>query len=316
MATGLALCVALTAAACGGSEQDSAGDGIEALTRIGGGNEAAYYREDDAALGAVPPVNQDSAEAPADGEGSSGGTLAAAQLLDRKQILTATVRIEAENVSQKFEEVGAIALGAGGVVFSSSFGNDGDQQTASVTIRVPNDRYQETLGALRKLGTVKQEQSSGTDVTGEYTDLQSRLRNLQATEAQYLALLTQAGNINDILTVQDRINNTRAEIEQIQGRVALLDNQTDLSTITVHLFPPAVALADEDGGAGNPLEVAQEAFDASLVVLIGIATGALAVVAFSWWLIPLGAAGWYFGRKQLRANRERQAAQAPPPAAS
>jgi hypothetical protein len=238
---------------------------------------------------------------------------AAAQLLDRKQILTATVQIEAENVSQKFEEVGAIALGAGGVVFSSSFGNDGDQQTASVTIRIPNDRYQETLAALRKLGTVKQEQSTGTDVTGEYTDLQSRLRNLEATERQYLDLLTKATNINDILIVQDRINATRGEIEQILGRIALLDNQTELSTITVHLFPPAVGLAD-DGGASGPIEVAEEAFEASLAVLAGIATGALAVVAFSWWLIPVAAGGWYVGRKQIRASRERQAQAPPPPA--
>jgi hypothetical protein len=36
------------------------------------------------------------------------------------------------------------------------------------------------------------------------------------------------------------------------------------------------------------------------------------VGAFSWWLLPLIAVAWYFGRKQIRADRDRR--QSPPPA--
>ena len=239
------------------------------------------------------------ATAPESAPGGGSGTLPS--LLDRKIIRTATVTLETEQVSARFEDVGNIAAGAGGFVASSSFGNSGDKQTASVTIRVPNDRYQDVLGQLRKLGSVTGEQSNASDVTEQYTDLDSRLRNLRATEAQYLEFLTRAENLNDVLTVQDRLNNVRAEIEQVQGRIQLLSNQADLATITTHLAPPAIAKAQpKDDGGTNPLEAAQNAWEASLAVLLGIATVGVAVVAFSWWLVLLAALVYIIARRQMQ----------------
>jgi hypothetical protein len=281
-------------------------------TACGGGEDASDRGSD----GAAPPAASDSgapssdefaggdAKAPPSGSLSSGESYDSAgalpAMLDRKIIRTATLSVSVDAVSEKFEEVSNIALGAGGFVSSSSFGNRGDSQTASVTIRVPADQYDATLRRLRDLGDVKEEGSNANDVTEQFTDLESRLRNLQASEQRYLEFLDRAANITEVLTVQDRINATRAEIEQIQGRMQLLTNQSDLATITVHLLPPGAAA---DDGANNPLEVAQEAFEASLVVLLGIAMVAIAVAAFSWWLVPIAAAGWYLGRKQLRASR-------------
>lgn len=235
--------------------------------------------------------------------------------LDRKIIQTATLTITTDEVSKKFEDVQNIAASAGGFVASSSFGTAGDRQTASITIRVPGDSYQRALSDLRKLGDVKGEQSGANDVTEEFTDLQSRLRNLQATEAQYVQFLLKAQNINEVLTIQDRLNSTRAEIEQVQGRLNLVQHQTDLATITVHLDPPVVAKVDNPKAdtSSGPLEVAADSFQASLTVLVGIATVALAVAAFSWWLVPLAIGGVLIARRQFKPARERQAI--PPPAA-
>ncbi len=309
------------AAACSGS--DSAYDGgdgasVKGTDAINGLGEGSTTGMDTAGRegynAALPMDEQASGEAPAvmsdPGAGGAGAPLP--QLLDRKLIRTATLEVETGEVSQKFEEVANVALSSGGLVFSSSFGNDGERQTASITIRIPGERYQDALIKLRKLGTVRSEQSNATDVTEEYVDLQSRLRNLQATDQQYLALLQRATTINDILVVQDRLNGIRAEIEQVQGRINLLADQTDLSTITVHLMPPVPALEPKDDGARGPLETAADAFDASLAVLAGIATVALAVAAFSWWIVPFAAAGLYVVRRQLREERGRR--QAPPPA--
>jgi len=265
--------------------------------------------EDGLAGGPVGDAFRDGAVesgAPAGGGGSSQGyepqTLPT--MLDRQIIRTALLSVTVEAVSQKFEEVSNIALGAGGFVASSSFGNSGESQTASVTIRVPGDQYDATLRRLRGLGEVKEESSTANDVTEQYTDLQSRLRNLQASEARYLDFLTRAENITDVLAVQDRINATRAEIEQVQGRIQLLDNQSSLATITVHLLPPVASAQPKDDGANTPLETAQDAFEASLAVLLGIATVAVAVAAFSWWLVPVAGAGFYVWRRQSRAGRD------------
>jgi peptidoglycan hydrolase CwlO-like protein len=254
-------------------------------------------------------AQSDGASAPSD-----TGALALPDVLGRKIVMVSTVSVGVKDVAQAFEDVGNIATVDGGFLASSSFGHDGDGETASVTIRVPSDKYPDALARVRKLGDVQNEKSDSNDVTQDYTDLQSRLHSLQAALQQYLSFLDRAGDIGQVLQVQDRINQTQAEIEQTQGRINLLDNQTDLATITVHLAPVVPAKPEPKGGSDNPLDVAADAFWQSIEVLKGIATGVLVVAAFSWWLLPLAGAGLYFGRKQVRADRAR-AAVAPPPTA-
>jgi len=267
--------------------------------------------EAQSAAAAAPSGNA----APA-GASSDSGALPLPDVLGRKMIMVSTLELAVDDVAAGFEDVGTIAAAEGGFIASSAYGHQGDRETASVTIRVPADRYQDALARVRKLGDVRSEDTNSNDVTQEYTDLQSRMRSLQAALQQYLQFLNRAGDIGQVLQVQDRINQTQDEIEQVQGRINLLNNQTDLATITAHLAPPVVAKQPRAGGARSPLEVAADAFAASLAVLKGIATVALAVAAFSWWLLPLAAAGWYFGRRQLRADRERRAAPPAPPAAA
>lgn len=309
----LGIAALFAAVACGGAD-DNSGDAFssgggaekEAIVYAGApaptdsGDGIAYYRstgEGSAELNANQPQSS----------GAPGGSTAPSlpALLDRQIIRTATVSIETDTVSRNFEDIGTIATGAGGFVASSSFGTQDDRQIASITVRVPGDRYQDVLQQLRRIGEVKSEQASSNDVTEEFTDLQSRLRNLEASEQRYLDLLGRAENINDILTVQDRINITRAEIEQVQGRINLLGNQTELATITVHLAPPIPGLVPEEKeGSTNPLEAAQEAWEASLAVLLGAAVVVVAIGAFSWWILPLAGLGWYVGRRLQREKGE------------
>ena len=205
--------------------------------------------------------------------------------VERKIIQTASLTLQVEAVSEAFQEVGRIAAGAGAFVASSAFSDEADEQTASITIRVPAERFQEVLASLRGLAVkVENEQSEANDVTEEYTDLQSRLRNLEATEAQYLGFLERAQDIEEVLLVQDRLNTVRADIEQVRGRANLLTGLSDMATITVHLHPEA---ADSDGGEANPAEAAKAAWDASLATLRGLATAIVAVAVYSWWLVPI-----------------------------
>lgn len=300
---GIAATVA-AAAACGAtSSRDSkpaAGAGTAQYYANDGGKSGATLRTGEAAA-----PGSDAAAAPQSapaGDTGGGGALSLPSVLDRKMIMVATVNVTSDNIAGAFEDVANIAAGAGGFVSSSSFGHNGDRETASVTMRVPSERYQDALNRVRKLGEVQNEQSSSNDVTEEYTDLQSRLRNLKATEEQYIGFLARATDIGQVLQVQDRLNQTRAEIEQVQGRINLVEHQTDLATITVHLDPPAVSTAKPSTGSPGPLEAAADAFQASLDVLLGIATVGLAIAAFSWWLAPLIVLAWVLGRRQLRGS--------------
>ena len=223
-------------------------------------------------------------------------------VLDRKIIQSSSLDVEVDEgeVGRTFQDIIRIAQTNGGFVASSSFSNLDDLQIADLTIRVPGDRYQDVLARIRIMGNVTREGSDANDITEEFTDLQARLRTLEATERRYLELLGQAVTINDILLVQDRLDGVRGQIEQIQGRVNLLNQLTDLATITVHLR--SVAAVAETPADGGMLDAAASAWEHSLDTLRGLATGVLVAAAFSWWLLPpllvLGiGARWWLNRR-------------------
>lgn len=229
---------------------------------------------------------------------SSWGTTEASTL-DRTIIRTASLDLAVESVTRALEDVGRIATVVGGFVARSSLGTqriaDDEYQVGSVTIRVPDREFEGVMARLRGLATeVVNEHSETADVTEEFTDLQARLRNLEATERQYLAFLERAQDLDDILVITDRMNQVRAEIERVQGRINLLRNLSELATITLHLTPAAATAhlpSPEPGGVTNPLTAAREAWERSLETLAVVASGVLIVVVYSWWIVPPLTAG-------------------------
>jgi hypothetical protein len=236
---------------------------------------------------------------------SGGEGLPLPQLADRKIIRTATLELEVEDVSAAVREVEDAAVAAGGFVSESNIfvdqpDDDGSvesprrTQTATVTVRVPAGEYVGVMEQLRGIAKqVRSERSEASEVTEEYTDLEARLRNLETTEASYLELLKAAGEIPDILLVQDRLSQVRLEIEQVQGRINLLDNLTDLATITIQLSLPAAAAGD--GGknwAQKAWDVAWEGSQETAKALGSIAI--VGGIALLWLAIPalVGFAAW------------------------
>lgn len=295
-----AVALAVAAVACGAEQTSDGDDGVTGAPVAGfesGGNDDVATAPDMAGardLDGAPAPEAPRADAPA-------GSLP--PVLDRKIIMTATLTLATDEVSQRFEDVANIAAGAGGFVASSSFGFRDEEQVASVTLRVPGTQYQRVLAELRKLGDVRSEQATSNDVTEQFTDLESRLRNLQRTEQQYLELLGRAQTVDEILVVQDRLSQVRGEIEQVQGRIQLLEDQVDLATVTVHLEPPAIASQPvEDDGLWSPAEAAERAWESSLAVLSGAVAVGVAVLVFSWWIVPLALAAAAYARWQARRH--------------
>jgi predicted small secreted protein len=194
-------------------------------------------------------------EQPGDGSGSGEQP---ASLADRKIIRTGEISIEVPNVAAAVGRVRALALELGGYVGSSESGTLG--QSATLTLRIPADRFEDALARLHKLdGDVLNEATREEDVTTAVVDLEARLKNLQASEVQYRALLTQAVKIEDILSVQTRLDDVRGQIEQLQAQDKELTGLADLATLTVTLVPGAVQQA---AGNWDPGKTVTDAFAA------------------------------------------------------
>jgi len=111
-----------------------------------------------------------------------------------------------------------------------------ERTMGNISIRVLAEHFDEAIRALRGMAVeVNRESTSGRDVTEEYVDLSARLSNLEASEAQLLQLMEQAGNVTEILEVQRELTSTRSEIEQIKGKMQYLEDSSSTSLIQVYL---------------------------------------------------------------------------------
>jgi hypothetical protein len=238
----------------------------------------------------------------------------AAQPFDRMVIRTAQLTVEVGNIESALAQARAIASRGGGFVSASNThvekgDNNQDRMVADLTLQVRSESADTAVSDLRALGKVTTETSGSQDVTEEFVDLDSNLRNLQASEAAILRLMDKATQISDVVALQRELTNVRGQIERIQGRKNYLQRRSDMATITVSLRLPPLESA-RSGGGWDPFAVAQRGWQASLALLRGFAEAVIVAAAFSWWLIPLVALGVY-----IWLQRRRPLTAAAPPAA-
>ena len=157
-------------------------------------------------------------------------------------IRTANLALKVEETEEALDRVKGIATALGGYVADSNVWRVDERLRGTVTIRVPAESFDTAMEQLKGVAIeVERESVSGQDVTEEYTDLDARLRNLEATEKELLELLTEVREktrkAEDVLAVHRELTNIRGEIERIKGRMQYLERMTALATITVELIP-------------------------------------------------------------------------------
>jgi len=167
---------------------------------------------------------------------SSTGESDAADI-ERRLVKTGYITMEVDDITESIDGVTRVAQELDGYVVSSNEQGDKDITYGRISIRVPSDRFDEAFDRLRKLAVkVTNKSTDSQDVTEEYTDLQAQLRNLEATEAQYLELLKKSETVEDTLKVYEQLSNVRREIERIKGRIQYLERTSDTALIEVNLY--------------------------------------------------------------------------------
>jgi len=228
---------------------------------------------------------------------------------DRKVIKTAYIELEVEVGKfddTLFELTSLSEQNEGFVSSSQSYSDpDGNLTSGSVTIRIPSNKYSSIINKIKEMGTVKSTSSAGQDVTQEYTDLESRLRNYQAQEEVLLDLMKQSKKVSDSLEVQRELSNVQEQIEVIKGRMDYLDDLVSFSTIEVYFYEPEPIKTAADWGFVKALKRglrgAVSVFNGIVMVLIvtvpvWILIGIIIIIV--WQIIR--------ARKRRRARKEQK----------
>jgi hypothetical protein len=158
--------------------------------------------------------------------------------LAKKIIKTGDLTLKVESIEKTMDNLRWVAGQFGGDIFSSSVydvSGNSLNKTGLVTLKVPAEHFDEAMQSIKSAARiVVSETTSGQDVSSDYVDLQARLKNKQEEEQSIAAILTRDTNkISDVLEVTTELARVRGEIEQLQAQIKYLDNQSDMSTITV-----------------------------------------------------------------------------------
>ncbi len=236
-----------------------------------------------------------------------------------------------EDTDRAIDQVTQLTSDYGGYLISSQSWYDGEFKYAAIRLAVPSAAFETALTTLRHIGLqVTRETGSGQDVSAEYTDLQSRLTNLEATAARVRDFLNAAQTVDESLRVNQQLSDLEGQIEQVKGQMKYYEGRSAFSTITVNLTPQrptpthaptATPTATPTPTPGwNPVHTFNNAsgilsalFRATvdLLIWLGVVFGPFVLVfALIFWLLDR----FLHLRSRLQINRPLAARQASAPA--
>jgi hypothetical protein len=253
--------ILVTAAACAGSAAlSTVGSPIDPASRNSGGQAP---EPDAAAPSGAPQDPGNDVGAPVD---------------DARIIRTGAIDLEVSDVPAALVAARDGIRAMGGYIGASRTQNVEDRPTATITYRVPGDRWEDALDLLRGLGglttKVVDEQTDAVEVTGAVIDLEARIRNLRASEAALQEISSRATKISDVLEVQAQLTSVRGQIEQLSAQLQDLEDRAAFATLTASFSVPVVAVEVAAKG-WEPGVVVDEATASLLDILQALTTAGI-----------------------------------------
>jgi hypothetical protein len=249
----------------------------------------------------------------------------AATSVDRLVIKNASLSLAVNDPQKSMGNISHMAEAMGGFVVTAdmvqqTLSNGFKVPQVSMTIRVPADKLDEALVTIKQETDqpIISENESSQDVTAEYTDLNSRLTNLQAAEKQLQEIMASATKTEDVLSVYSQLVSVREQIELIKGQMKYYEQSAALSSISIQLIANAAVQPITIAG-WQPTGVAKEALQSLIHTLqaladFGIRLVILYVPTLLVIFIPIGLVVWGIIALVRRARKPKAAVNPTPPA--
>ena len=240
--------------------------------------------------------------------------------VERLVIRNANLSIVVKSPAESLDAIMRMATDMGGFVVDSSLyqrqtATGVQVQEARVTVRVPADRLDQAMDQIKALvdnpaTDVLNENVTGQDVTKEYTDLQSRLRNLEDAADKLREIMDSATRPEDVLAVFNELKNVNEQIEILKGQIKYYEESAAMSAISVFIqaqetiAPLSVAGWKPQGVAREALQALISAYQWIVEAVIWMALFCLPIA------LPIGLVLFFIVRAVIRWRRKRKAAAA------
>jgi len=190
---------------------------------------------DSGLLYSAAPVESRPVAAQADVEKVATSLVAPESPINRRMIRTCSLTMVVQHPTEAADKIVALAESLGGYLETSNGGGQ-NATSATLTIRVPANHFEQARAEVHKLGlNVETERVDAQDVTRQYVDQEASIRNLRAEEAQYLTILKQAATVKDMMLVSEQLSQVRGRIEQQQAEFNALSHQVETVSIAISL---------------------------------------------------------------------------------
>ncbi len=226
----------------------------------------------------------------------------------QKLMRSASLTVEVSDIGDASDEARKLVEGMGGnVANSSAYEDNAGVKSLHLTLKVPSDKLDAAIAALKKMGRVRTEDTSAIDVTEEYVDMEARLANSILLEKRLVELLNfKTNKLKDVLETEKELGRVRSEIESLQARKRYMDGRIDLATIEATFVEPQGFGRGIFRPLSGVLQKALGAFTASLAALV------IVLSALVPWIAILILAGWVMIRllkiylKHKRQKKQHQ----------
>lgn len=212
--------------------------------------------------------------------------------VDRKLVRTATVELSAADVGHVVDRARDIVATEGGYAGRERV----REESATLTLHIPSDRFDKALDALSDLGKVTSREQSAEDVTEQVVDLESRIATQRASVDRVRALLARANTVDEIVRIEQEVTTREADLESLEQRRQALAGQVAMSTVTMSVRKSTVVpVPEQDDEAAGFLAGLSDGWDAFLTAgaatlrVVGavlpfvLVLGVPAALVYRWW---------------------------------
>lgn len=229
-----------------------------------------------------------------------------AALTEAKLIYTADLSAETTRFEQAAADVEALTAQSGGYIEHSSTSGTAGDRLAFYTLRIPQEQYHTFLDQVGNLCSITHKQEDIQDISEQYFDRETRLTAQTTKRDRLLALLEQATEMDDIISLENALAEVQTEIESLTGALRKYDSLVNFSTITLSLSEVrALSAVAADPSFSSELKLA---FVNGCHGLVGFLRGLLLAAASAWPLILIAGIAAVVCVKVLRRRRAKKGA--------